>query len=339
MKNTTIKIFILFFLFKIDCYAQSEYYAIDNFVKEISFIESESLATKLTENYDTDLEKVRAIFFWISNNIEYDLPLSKDQNQINKLYTSAEDIVRHTLKSKKAICSGYSYLFQSMCDEVGIESVVINGFSRQIFDGFKEKLETDHAWNAVKIDNEWYFLDSTWASGNTVTGQFVKEFNGFWFLTDPEEFIYTHYPEDSKWTLLDREFTKNDFYRLPTLNGNFFFTNGTKIIEPKSGIISVDSTNKFRIEIELKNENTNVWFAGYPGETYATLNNLPEPTDDDYEKYPDRYSLIVPSFEIVNEEKNGKRVIYTFEAKHKSLKGLWISIDYVQTAEYKIEWE
>lgn len=332
-------ILIIFLLFKTNGNCQTEFGDIDKVAKSISFNQSESLAIKLTENYSTDKEKVRALFVWIANNIKYDTDLAKDQNLINEVYTSFSDVNNYTLKTKKAICSGYSYLFQSMCDEIGIESMVIDGFSRQIFDGFKVKEQIDHAWNAVKIDNKWYFVDTTWASGNVLGDRFEKEFNDFWFFTDPEEFIYSHYPLNPEWTLLDREFTKEDFYNLPTLNGDSFFNSRTKIIKPKDGIIWVNEKDEFKIVVKSEDENSNPYFTGSPTQTFATLNNLPEPTDEDYLKFPDKYSLAIPSFEELKREKQGDITTYTFKVKHKSLRRIWISLDYVQTAEYKVKWK
>lgn len=50
-------------------------------------------------------------------------------------------------------CEGYAKTMQYLCDLSGIESTVIVGTN--------ESGDT-HAWNAVKLDGEWYNIDCTW---------------------------------------------------------------------------------------------------------------------------------------------------------------------------------
>ena len=66
------------------------------------------------------------------------------------------------------------------------------------------KFSSNHTWNAVRIDSNWHLLDVTWASGFlTFSGnEFIRRYDGSYFLTPPRQFIADHYPEDLKWTLL-----------------------------------------------------------------------------------------------------------------------------------------
>lgn len=50
-------------------------------------------------------------------------------------------------------CSGYAKAMQYLCDQAGIDCMVITGTNK---DG------ATHAWNKVKVDGEWYNLDCTW---------------------------------------------------------------------------------------------------------------------------------------------------------------------------------
>ena len=56
----------------------------------------------------------------------------------------------------------------------------------------------DHAWNAVFISGSWRLLDCTWGAGKTdALGQhFKKQLDEHFFITDPDELIYTHFPYD-----------------------------------------------------------------------------------------------------------------------------------------------
>ena len=54
----------------------------------------------------------------------------------------------------KAICSGYTSTFQLFMDMLGIECITVNGYARN--------RDTNHAWNMVRLDGQWYCVDVTW---------------------------------------------------------------------------------------------------------------------------------------------------------------------------------
>ena len=56
----------------------------------------------------------------------------------------------------RGICLGYTRTFQLLMDMAGIECISIYGHS----DNGEEYGE--HAWNQVRLDGEWYIVDSTW---------------------------------------------------------------------------------------------------------------------------------------------------------------------------------
>lgn len=54
------------------------------------------------------------------------------------------------LIKNSAVCDGISKAMQILLDKVGIESILVIG-----------KVDELHAWNLVKLDEEWYHLDAT----------------------------------------------------------------------------------------------------------------------------------------------------------------------------------
>ena len=56
------------------------------------------------------------------------------------------------LKEHKGVCQGYALLALKMLRELGIETLYVVG----------EVNTGPHAWNLVKVDGEWYHLDTTW---------------------------------------------------------------------------------------------------------------------------------------------------------------------------------
>lgn len=194
-----------------------------------------SLATYLIEPAKNDREKARAIFRWIAENIDYnvDVFFGGSSGPIR-----SEDV----LKSRRSICYGYSDLFLSLANEAGLEAVMIKGYGKgyryvpgRIFSG-----PSDHAWNAVRINGSWYLIDCSWSAGHVSgEGKYVRKFDDHYFMTPPSQFIFSHFPEDSRWQLLDKPLTKEEYEDLVYLEADFF--NLGLMIEEKNGILNASN--------------------------------------------------------------------------------------------------
>ena len=51
--------------------------------------------------------------------------------------------------SGQTVCAGYSAAYEALCNAVGIDTLCITS--------------DDHEWNAVRVNNSWYNVDTTWA--------------------------------------------------------------------------------------------------------------------------------------------------------------------------------
>jgi len=180
--------------------AQSRFAFIDDFAKNIPIHQAKSvdqLAKSLTQHCKSDLEKVRAIYVWISDNVVYDFAAFKSGNV-------TEQTAFSTLISRKAVCQGYSELFYRLCVLNQIDCYVVAGYSKGF--GYKKGKKfstTDHAWNAVKIDQKWYLVDATWGSGYIDEKQkYVSQFSEEHFLALPQQFVLKHLPADPIWQLM-----------------------------------------------------------------------------------------------------------------------------------------
>ncbi|CAF0893403.1 unnamed protein product [Didymodactylos carnosus] len=166
----------------------------------------------------SDVDKTFIIYYWICQNIEYDVISYFSKNYADQ---TAEGVFR----TKKGVCAGYGNIFQRLCDGVSLQCVKISGYSKGYkFDPrtttFKE---TDHAWNSVQIDNHWYIIESTWGAGNLNDNkQFKKQFDPYYFFCPPEEFIYDHLPKDEKWQLLVRPISMQEYLSMPVTWSSFF---------------------------------------------------------------------------------------------------------------------
>ncbi len=100
------------------------------------------------------------------------------------------------LINKKGICLGYATTFGLFMDLIGIENRLVIGAS---FDSTE-----DHAWNMVKLDGDWYCVDTTWDdpmgwSGSitytyfNITSDTMRETDHQWDYTDVPEAAGTKY--------------------------------------------------------------------------------------------------------------------------------------------------
>lgn len=95
----------------------------------------------------SDHDKVKAIHDYIVKNTAYDYNNYQENTVPDESYT-----IIGTLLLRTAVCEGYTKSMQFLLNKVGIESIDVSGTGNG----------GAHAWNKVKIDGNWYNLDSTW---------------------------------------------------------------------------------------------------------------------------------------------------------------------------------
>ena len=122
-------------------------------------------AAELCAGASGDVEKIAAIFTYITDNVVYDKQLAAT---VKSGYVPHPDA---TLSSKKGICYDYASLFAAMCRSQGIPARLVIGYAEP---------DIYHAWNEVYTDetgwitpelflrNKGYNIaDATFYAGNT----------------------------------------------------------------------------------------------------------------------------------------------------------------------------
>ena len=133
-------------------------------------------------------------------------------------------------------------------------------------------------WNAVYVDGEWRFVDAFWASACVVgkksgewtlvdtdgnvqqldeentDGETQHRINEFYFLPDPDKFVWTHFPDESAWQLMEKAVTVKEFEEHVYLRERFHIL-GMTLADPnknkcavtaKDGIIDFGFTLPYR---------------------------------------------------------------------------------------------
>lgn len=198
----------------------SDYRKIDKHALQTPESATESfvdLAAYLVQSAQNDFEKARAIYTWVATHIAYDQERfdKRDWKFYDKI-NRAEDALMY----RKTVCIGFAQLFQALAEYADLECEVVLGYARRPQDVGTSFGKINHAWNAVKIQAKWYLLDVTWGavdSIKTVNNLYDNLEFEFYFLTDPDKFIFTHFPQDAKWLLLSKPIDKQTFEHLPFL--------------------------------------------------------------------------------------------------------------------------
>ena len=206
-----------------------------------------------TSNNLSEVEKAYLIYKWIALNIGYDFAGVNDKN-----YDVSEEA---TFNRGKSICEGYANLFKKISTDLNliVEKIVghSKGFNFELTDKFEES--ESHAWNAVKINKIWYFIETTWGAGYSEDHKnFIKKFTSYYFLTPPIQFIRGHFPEESKWQLLpkNKKIDQKKFMEFVDLKSSFFEL-GFESIEPDLTFNHAKEKGNFKILFNKNSLNIN----------------------------------------------------------------------------------
>jgi hypothetical protein len=137
-----------------------------------------SIAKQLTDDKETDYDKVLALHDWVCTYLYYDED-SLNSDTVPPYYPT--DI----LKTRKAVCRGYATLMASLCRSINIPCNVVYGYAlgnvsadmnAEWTDETASTEEQNHAWNEVYVDGRWMIVDTTWDCKNRIeNGEMISE--------------------------------------------------------------------------------------------------------------------------------------------------------------------
>lgn len=204
----------------------------------------ENLSAYLIKPAKNDLERCRALYRWITRNLTYDT-----EAYLRRESPPADPPA--VLRRKMAVCEGYANLFYALADAAGIDSEYISGWAkgREVYNDFSFDASYGHAWNGVRLGGEWYLLDSTFGYAFVKeNNQFFQKLEKYYFLTPPEDFIFSHFPKDPKWQLLNEPISRDDFVGMLNVRPAFFHFNVASVSHT-GAIISMDEEAAVRLFI------------------------------------------------------------------------------------------
>lgn len=160
------------------------------------------VAAYITSGCENDYQRIRAIYQWICENIEYDTSYSI--HCADSCYDA-----------KRGVCQAYCELFYQLAKAVGVKVEIISGKSKN---HYGEVGSSGHAWLfAYTRENHGVLLDPTWGAGYVDRGKSIftrRENCWVWFNVNPEWMILSHFPEDESYQLLDTPMSYEEFLSL-----------------------------------------------------------------------------------------------------------------------------
>ncbi|KRB56007.1 transglutaminase domain-containing protein [Flavobacterium sp. Root186] len=255
---------LLNIIFAYSTFAQ-KYNEVDKIVLKYpkNFNTTEKLAEKIDEDFKSDYDKARAIYSWIAFNIKYDynaflnpqrtqgFSYSTEAEKQRKIKELNDRLWQKAFSSKKAVCEGFTALYQHLAELTGLKSEIIRGDSKiSLRDIGRKTTSSNHAWNIVLIDKKWRLIDVTWGQGyfDNSKGRMVNDFSSVYFDTDPDYFFAKHFPDSGSY--LGDKLDKDAFLNGPLIY-NKTIENDFKIKSPNYGIIEAKYGDK--IDVEIKN--------------------------------------------------------------------------------------
>ena len=214
-----------------------------------SIINLPVLTHNLTTDLTTDVEKFRAIYTWVSTNIENDYnSYLRTVKKRKKLADNREaylawnngftpKVFENLVKYRKTSCTGYAYLLREMANLADIKCEIVNGYGRTPTIALEKNSIPNHSWNAVELNGKWYLCDPTWSAGLIILEDNVPKFRGEYcdgyFLAEPALFAKNHYPLEPSWSLLPNPLTFDAFLEGPVVYKEAFSPNVIPIFPNK----------------------------------------------------------------------------------------------------------
>lgn len=173
---------------------------------------------------DSDYAKAKYVFEILIQNVDYESSIENNQNIISVFLNRA------------TVCQGYACATQYLLRLLGIQSAIVTGNANG----------EAHAWNLVRLDGEYYYMDTTWGNSRYFDdgSQMAKYVNYSYLAVTSEEISRTH--------ILDNSFALPE---CTSMTDNYFVQEGryfTEFNPDAIGAILADVWNAGGMDVAIK---------------------------------------------------------------------------------------
>ena len=136
-----------------------------------------------------EYERTLAVYEYLIRTAEYDTAvMNKIASGIKDRDTERSQMISSVFIDKKTVCSGYSRATQYLLNKLGVFCMYVSGSA---------KGQGSHAWNLVRIDGDYYLLDTTWGNPVNIDPSREKRTTYNYFCLTSNEFNKSHTPNDT----------------------------------------------------------------------------------------------------------------------------------------------
>ncbi|KAL8729795.1 MAG: hypothetical protein Q9166_004518 [cf. Caloplaca sp. 2 TL-2023] len=195
--------------------------------------------------YRSDVQRLRAIFTWISEKISWEEDFEGDVDP------------RRVIQMRRGCAEEVAVLVMEMCSAMGLHAEVVRGYLKSPGEAIDLDIvpRPNHWWNAVLVDNGWRIIDCSLASPtNPKRGQYscagsqVAE-NG-WFLARPLEICYTHVPHYLEQQHICPPVAPDILLALPCACPPYF-KNDIQMVEYDTSLYRIDNLELVQIQFNV----------------------------------------------------------------------------------------
>ena len=123
----------------------------------------------ISKSGNSSVDKVKYFYDWIVENTEYDI--TENSQDMTSVFLDG-----------KSVCAGYSKAFQYLCQKSNITCAYVSGTTKE---------NTLHAWNLVKLNGKYYWVDVTW--GDPVFAEIQEsKVNYNYYLVSDKDLLGNH---------------------------------------------------------------------------------------------------------------------------------------------------
>ena len=199
----------------------------------------------LCRPYKSDIQKLRAIFIWISERIAWEEDFEGDVD------------TRRVLQTRRGCSEEIAVLVLEMCQAVGIHADVVHGYLKAPGEAldFDSNKAPNHWWNAVVAEGEWRIMDCSLANPtNPRRGWYSQAPSQIaeagYFLTRPSEICYTHVPYRLEQQHICPSLAPEVLFALPCACPSFF-KNQLRMVEYDTSLSKIDNLELVQVQFTV----------------------------------------------------------------------------------------